>query len=138
MSLRCTVCNHLHSNAQGDALTRGGFTITDGAGSRPALIISLTPRGKGAEVAFIWLRRSQVARLQTNFSVSSTNVSESLRPSDENITIGGSVDTPLKKEYGARLISPLARMEEIHPIGRGAMIALNGSWGRPWFFLRGS
>jgi hypothetical protein len=26
-----TVCNHLHSRAQGEALTRGGFTITDGA-----------------------------------------------------------------------------------------------------------
>jgi len=63
---------------------------------------------------------------------------ESFRPSEENITIGGSLDTPLKNEYGARLISPLALIEEIQPIGRGATMALKGSCGRPWFLLRGS
>src|SRR5450432_176507 len=138
MSVRRTVCSHLHSNAQGEALTRGGFTSTDGAESRPVSLISLMPRANGAEVAFIGTRRSQVARLQTNSRVSSTNVTESFLPSEENITIGGSLETALKNEYGARLISPLALMEEIQPMGRGATIALNGSCGRPWLPLAGS
>jgi hypothetical protein len=33
------------------------------------------------------------------------------------------------------LISPFALIEVIHPIGRGATIALNGSRGRPWSFF---
>jgi hypothetical protein len=32
-------------NKLGEALTRGGLTSTDGAASRPAASISLTPRG---------------------------------------------------------------------------------------------
>ena len=38
----------------------------------------------------------------------------------------------LKKLYGARLMWPLASRDEIQPIGRGAMMALNGSCLRPW------
>src|SRR5271165_634212 len=133
-----TVRSHLHSIAQGDAFTRGGLTSTDGADSRPVSFISSMPRGKGAELAFISPRRSQVARLQTNSPVSLTKVSESFFPSEENITIGGSLDTPLKNEYGARLTSPLTLIEEIQPMGRGATIALKGSCGRPWFLLQGS
>src|SRR6516225_1885656 len=126
MSLSRTVCNHLHSIAQGDALTRGGFTSTDGAGSRPASLISSMPLGYGIEVVLTWFLSSKVAILQTNSLVSSMKTSESFLPSELNITIGGSLDTLLKKEYGARLISPLALIEVIHPIGRGATIALNG------------
>jgi len=33
------------------------------------------------------------------------------------------------------LIAPLALIEVIQPMGRGAMMALNGSCGRPWSFL---
>jgi hypothetical protein len=62
----------------------------------------------------------------------------SFRPSLANITIGGSLETLLKNEYGARLISPLKFIEVIHPIGRGPTMAVNGSCGRPWFFFRGS
>src|SRR5258707_2441928 len=124
--------------AQGDALTRGGFTRIDGAGSSPASFISSTPRGYGPEVVFIWLRRSHVARLQTNSLVSSTKTTESFLPLEQNMTIGGSADKLLKKEYGARLISPFALIDAIQPIGRGATIALNGSYDRPWFLLRGS
>ena len=112
-------------------MTRGGLTRTDGADSSPASFISSTPRGYGAEVRFIGPRKSQVARLQTNSRVSSMKVRVSFFPSEANITIGGSLDTPLKNEYGARLIFPLALIEEIQPIGRGATIALNGSHGRP-------
>jgi hypothetical protein len=69
--------------------------------------------------------------LQTNSFVSSTKSSESLRPSLANITSGGRLCTPLKYEYGARLIAPVALRVVIQPIGRGATIALNGSCGRP-------
>jgi hypothetical protein len=40
--------------AQGDAFTRGGFTNIDGAASRPASLISSTPRGYAPEVVFIF------------------------------------------------------------------------------------
>src|SRR5262245_19584824 len=121
------VCSQRHSSAQGEAATRGGLTSRDGAASSPASFISLTPRGNEAEVSFIAWRRSQVARLQTNSPVCSANSTESFRLSPENPTIGGRVENALKNEYGARLISPLALTVVIHPIGRGAMIALKGS-----------
>src|SRR5271170_7693520 len=138
MSLSCTVCSHWHSSAQGDALTRGGLTSTDGAATSPAFSISFVPSGNGPDVAFICSRRSQTARLQTNSLVSSTKVSESFLPSEANITMGGSLETPLKNEYGARLISPRALIDEIQPIGRGATMALKGSCASPWFLLLGS
>src|SRR5262245_464037 len=93
-----TVLIHLHSSAHGDAATRGGLTSRDGAASRPVARISQVPRGSGAEVPFIWSRRSNVARLQTNSLVSSTNATESFGPSLENITIGGLSVMPLKNE----------------------------------------
>ncbi len=46
----------------------------------------------------------------------------------------GRVETALKKEYGARLISPAPLSVEIQPIGRGATIAFDGSCGSPWPF----
>src|SRR5215470_4998328 len=95
---KLTVFSHLHSSAQGEAATRGGLTRRDGAGSRPVCFISLWPRGNGAEVPFIWSRRSKVARLQTNSLVSSTKATESFAPSLENITIGGLSVMPLKNE----------------------------------------
>src|SRR5580698_7810751 len=137
-SLRCTVCSHWHSNAHGDIFIRGGFIRIDGADTNPASFISLVPRENRPEVVFICSRRFQVARLQTNSLVSSTKVIESFRPSEANITIGGSLETPLKNEYGARLISPFALIDEIQPIGRGATMALKGSRESPWFLLLGS
>src|SRR5436309_10638989 len=102
-----TICTTRHSRAQGDSAMRGGRTSRDGAGVSPAASISLTPRGNVAEVAFMASRRSHVARLQTNSRVSSMKLTESLRPSLEKHTTGGRLETPLKYEYGARLISPL-------------------------------
>ena len=66
MSSSGTVCSHLHSSAQGEAATRGGLHQPRRRGSSPVAFISLAPRGSGAEVPFIWSRRSKVARLQTN------------------------------------------------------------------------
>jgi hypothetical protein len=92
------ICNSLHSSAQGEAATRGGRTSRQGAGARPDCSISFTPRGNCAAVSTTAERRSKVARLQTNSLVSSTKTSESLGPSLENNTIGGSSDTALKNE----------------------------------------
>lgn len=44
----------------------------------------------------------------------------------------GWLDTLLKNEYGARLISPFALIEVIQPIGRGPTMALWRSCGSPW------
>src|SRR5438067_7594578 len=98
MSLSETVCSTRHSIAQGASATRGGRTRRQGTGVRPAARNSSTPRGNGADVMFIALRKSQVARLQTNSPVSSMNVTESLRPSLEKQTTGGRLETPLKYE----------------------------------------
>src|SRR5262245_23201075 len=124
MSSSLTVRSHLHSRAQGEALTRGGLTRFDRAGSRPVDSSSFTPRGKLQEVFFTSWRSSQTARLHTNSRVSSTKQIVSFRPSLANITIGGSLETLLKNEYGARLTSPFRLIEDIHPIGRGPTIAV--------------
>ena len=65
----------------------------------------------------------------TNSPVSCANVIESLAPLLENITVGGVSQTALKYEYGARFTAPEALTVDTHPIGRGAMNALNGSCG---------
>jgi len=57
----------------------------------------LSPRGNGAEVAFIGSRNSRVARLATNSPLSLANVTESFQPSLEKPTIGGTLQKPLKK-----------------------------------------
>ena len=43
----------MHSSAQGEAATRGGFTSRDGAAASLAFSISFTPCGSVADVAFI-------------------------------------------------------------------------------------
>src|ERR1700687_1522532 len=129
------ICNSLHSSAQGEAATRGGRTNLDGAGVSPDCSISFTPRGNCPDVSTTALRRSNVARLHTNSFVSSTKTRESLGPSLENKTMGGSSETALKNEYGARLISPLALIEVIQPMGRGATMAFKGLCGSPWSFF---
>ena len=50
-----------------------------------------------AELMFIASRRSQLHSEQVNSPVASTLRRLSLRPPDENITIGGRSATPLKK-----------------------------------------
>ena len=79
-------------------LTRGAFTMVDSAISRPAWRNSLSPRGNGAEVRFISLRKSHVARLQTNSPLSATKLIASFMPSEENMIKGGFVEIAVKKE----------------------------------------
>jgi hypothetical protein len=119
----------LHSIEQGLAATRGARTIRDSAISRPACSNSLAPCGSGAEESFIASRRSQVARFQTNSCAAPANVAECFGPWLENASMTGASHTALKKLYGARFTSPSGPVVEIHPTGRGAMIALNGSCG---------
>src|SRR3954451_13433922 len=65
----------------------------------------------------------------TNSRVACAKDAESFMPLLLNMTIGGRSQTALKNEYGARLTSPPAPSVETHPIGRGAISALNGSCG---------
>lgn len=80
-------------------------------------------------MAFIASRRSQVGMFHTNSRVCSAKRAESFIPSLENAIIGGAPQTALKKLYGARFTAPSALIVETHPIGRGAIAALNGSCG---------
>src|SRR5579871_5891732 len=130
MSVNSTAWITLHSIEQGEAATRGGTTKREGAIARPARSNSLAPRGSGAEVSFIASRSSQVTRFQTNSRISPANVAESFGPLLEKASSGGASPIALKKLYGARLTLPSAPTVDTHPIGRGATIALNGSWRR--------
>src|SRR5476649_1648914 len=105
-SLSGTICTTLHSIAQGEAATRGGFTSFEGAAFSPATSISLTPRGSIAEVIFICSRKSQVASEQTNSLVSVMLATESLKPSLENITWrarGNAVEIGVRREVDLAL-----------------------------------
>jgi hypothetical protein len=76
---------------------------------------------------FIASRNSHVASEHVNSPLRSKFFSESFRPDDANITIGGLSLMLLKKLYGARLVVPSGPTVAIQPIGRGATSALNGS-----------
>src|SRR3954469_17883543 len=128
----------LHSSATGLSATRGAWTNFEGAGVRPDNANSSTPRFTGADVMFTASRSSHVAREHVNSPACSMLETESLRPCDENMTIGGLWLTTLKKLYGARLSEPSGPTHEIHPIGRGAIRALNGLKRKPWSFAAGS
>jgi len=101
--------------------------LHDGAGSRSDNWNSSTSAGTGADVTFIASRKSHVAREHVNSPLRSRFFSESLRPDDANITIGGLSLMLLKKLYGARFGVPSGPIVAIQPIGRGATSALNGS-----------
>ena len=87
----------LHSSAACASATRGALTSRHGAIARPAWTNSLSPRGSGAEVRFIACIRSRLARLATNSPLSRANDAESLQPSLEKPTIGGTELKALKK-----------------------------------------
>ena len=66
-SIKSMICSSLHSSAHGAAAIRGGRTSRDGAAASPASAISLTPRGKLAEVATTAARRSKVGEIADEF-----------------------------------------------------------------------
>jgi hypothetical protein len=86
-----------HSSAAGRAATRGGFTRRRRRGGQAGCANSSTPGASGAELRFIASRRAMVTSEQVNSPVASMLRRLSLRPADENITIGGRSLTPLKK-----------------------------------------
>ncbi len=93
-----TTSTTLHSSEAGLSLTRGAATRRHSAIVRPAWMNSFSPRGSGAEVAFMASLSADVARLATNSPLSLAKVAESLYPpSLEKPTIGGGLPKPLKK-----------------------------------------
>ena len=70
-------------------------------------------------VAFISSNNLSGAKQTTNSRVCSTLISESLRPTEVNCTIGGSTEETVKKECGARLSIPPGERVETQAIGRG-------------------
>jgi hypothetical protein len=121
-----------HSSVEKASATRGALIIVHSTGVSPEYSNSLTPRGAFTDVAFMATERFALTRLAANSPVSSMNDTLSLWPSEQNMMRQGLVLIMLKKEYGARLTLPSFERLEIHPIGRGATIAFNGSCGRPW------
>src|SRR4029077_2743894 len=93
---------------------------------------SFTVRSYSPLVTFIGTRRSYVTTLTTNSLVSRILRSVSLaspqvelvslgeRSPGANASSGGSTQTQLKKEKGARLGCPVALSVETHAMGRGA------------------
>src|SRR5262245_439651 len=79
---------YLHSSAIGDCATRGGLTLRDGTMAMPAASGSLIVSSSVALVSFISVRRSKVARLNTNSPAVSALCWLCLRPLLENITNG--------------------------------------------------
>src|SRR5690606_38208605 len=106
-------------------------TNRDAACSIPIDSNSLSPRGMCCELRFMMSVSGRLHRLTTNSPQASACVTESFAPSLANATMGGRELTRLKKLYGAKLLRPLSSIVEIHPIGRGATMALIGSHGRP-------
>ena len=108
-----------HSIATGACATRGGATRRLGSRAMPTWSNSLTCGGAFTLVALTASNSGSGVKLTTNSRVASTLRSESLRPTEVNCTIGGSVHATVKNECGARLSTPSAEREETHAIGRG-------------------
>ncbi len=112
-----------HSRLIGASTTRGDRTRTPGAAVRPVSANSSTSGGQSAEVWFICSARSSSTTFTTKSPVCSALRTVSLRfrarGPDENATVGGSPQTPMKKLKGARLLTPSAPTVETHAIGRG-------------------
>src|SRR5579863_471002 len=122
----------LHSKLTGDSATRGGRTIVDVTGVTFASSNSLTDESYSPLVAFIGCSNSKVTMLTTNSFVSRTLRSVSFaspcgpfpffggRRPGAKASNGGSTQTALKKENGARFGCPAALSVETHAMGRGA------------------
>src|SRR5260370_34701956 len=120
------ICDTLHSNETGLSATRGTLTRLLGAAVSPEILNSLTSWATWAAVAFICCAKSLVARFQTNSPVSWMLATLSFQEVEENPMIGGGELKPVKKMYGARVRVPVASREEVQPVRRGRMVALEG------------
>ena len=115
----------MHSRATGDSATREGRTCRLASRLSPTASNSLVPGGKAVPVAFTCSNRFSGARLTTNSRVASTLRRESLRPTEVNWTIGGSVQATVKNECGAKLSTPASDTVETHAMGRGTTTAVS-------------
>src|SRR6516164_2306805 len=113
----------LHSKWIGTSLTRGAAILTLGIGVRPVSLNSESPAGKALAESTISRHTSSVTTLKQNSPVSRTlsvcfSVPSGLRAIVSEI-IGGMTQTTVKKENGARLVTPLLLNVDAQPIGRG-------------------
>src|SRR4029077_3098936 len=114
----------LHSKWIGTSLTRGAAILTLGIGVRPVLLNSESPAGKALAESTISRHTCSVTTLKQNSPVSRTflsvcfSVPSGLRAIVSEI-IGGMTQTTVKKENGARLLTPLLLTVDAQPIGRG-------------------
>jgi hypothetical protein len=96
------------------------------AGVSPANTNSSTSASVSVELMFIAVTSGLVHKFQTNSLVSAMFCIVSLNPALENPSVGGSSLNILKQEYGAKFSTPLVDTVDIHPMGLGPIIALNG------------
>src|SRR6516225_10591539 len=115
----------LHSKWIGTSLTRGVAILTLGIGLRPVSLNSESPAGKALAESTISRHTSSVTTLKQNSPVSRTFLSVCFSvPSGSRAIvseiIGGMTQTTVKKENGARLVTPLLLNVDAQPIGRGS------------------
>jgi hypothetical protein len=121
---------HIHSNALGKSATRNGLTHRLDSDSIPSQANPSTLAGAGTG---LWVTRSisgRVVRLWTSPPVSVTLFMKYLSVALDNPTIQGFSENMLKNDQGARFATAAPGTVDIQPVGRGATIALSGSWGK--------
>jgi len=101
----------------GTSLTRGAAILTLGIGVRPASVNSESPIGNAFAESTISRHTASVTTLKQNLSVC-LSVPSGLRAMVNEI-IGGTTQTTVKNQNGARLLTPLSLTVDAHPIGRG-------------------
>ena len=105
-------------------MTRGGLIFTLGIGVRPVSANSESSSGKPLAESTISFHTGCVTTLKQNSPVSRTffsvcfSLPSGLRAIVSEI-IGGTTQTTVKNENGARLVTPLPFTVEAQPIGRG-------------------
>src|ERR1700733_13837851 len=113
-----------HSKWIGTSLTRGAAIFTLGIGVSPVSANSLSSAGKALAESTMAFHTGSVTTLKQNSPVSRTFLSvcfslpSGLRAIVSEI-IGGTTQTTVKNENGARLATPLRLNVEAQPIGRG-------------------
>src|SRR5271154_4439969 len=114
----------LHSKWIGASLTLGGLTFTLGIAVRPVSANSESSAGKAFAESTISFHPGSVTTLKQNSLVSRTfrsvcfSLPSGLRAIVNEI-IGGTTQTTVKNENGARLVTPDLLTVDAQPIGRG-------------------
>ena len=127
----------------GTSLTRGAAILTLGIGVRPVSLNSESPAGKALAESTISRHTSSVTTLKQNSPVSRTFVSvcfsvpSGLRAIVSEI-IGGMTQTTVKKENGARLVTPLLLNVDAQPIGRGTTAPVSNRYTCRFSMIAGS